>query len=189
MLNQALLTIQNYLSQSNTDMTALEVTAEKARLTALYTQKYGAGKFTDEFFLNNPWHFKSLKSLLGEPSNDWYSKRIKIGNQRVISDELSCIYLYATNIESAQSYDDTFNFDAKINIKIVTDTNDSKGINLLDQISTKVLHLTQGHNWLNPSISKNSGFDSLNLSHSGIITDTSMTILTYNIFNLHIIGL
>lgn len=138
MSNDINLSIIYLLSLDSTDDEAEVIPELQDAIIASEAQRgTPEGKFTEDYWNNNPWHFKSLKTLLGDSSDDWYLKKIQVHSQPSEVNEMPYLMVNSEISDLAGRDFAGYSFSANVNITIVS--NSRKDFTKIDQIAKRII--------------------------------------------------
>lgn len=180
MSNDINLSFRHLLSTDITDLDAGQTATKKAQIIAEETAKgVPVTKFNDNYWNNQPWHFKSLKTLLGDSSSTWYLNKIKDFDKFPEPNELPLITISSSFEELTRSSIGT-TFRGIATLKIITDS--AKDRTKLDQLLKRVIYFIATNKIDSSHFSSNNGISALKPMLTGVeFRESDVCTLKYSV--------
>ena len=187
MSNDINLCIKHLLSLDDTDLTSSQIITEKLTIIANEEKRNTpVAKFTDNYWNNNMWHFKSLKSLLGNTSSTWYNNKISLGEWEIERNDRPLIKIESSLELTSRSLKGLI-WNGFFTIEIATDS--SKDLTKLEHLTRRVIKHLGSFTSIEDHV-LNNGIVDLSFLIDTITTISKDSVrLKYNIGNVRFVGI
>lgn len=142
----------NLLSQDTkaNDLTGVALDNKKQEILDKYQMLYNLDPllFTNTYWKNCTFHYKSLQTLLGDSTNDWFKQKIIPFQSQIEPNDLPIIQIQCN--EDVQNYGEIFSWQGLLTFNIIAKSSENMAI--AENIGWRLINLLKQNHQLPQSI-------------------------------------